>query len=75
MLFRSDNDTRNAPRYVIYASEEHPVDTNNPKNIVAQGVRGTSYIYAPIRPWENTSYFAISAMDRYGNESPATQSK
>lgn len=71
----TDNDERNAPRYVIYASEEYPVNTNDPKNIVAQSVRGTTYMYAPICPWNQMPYFAVTAIDRYGNESKATQSK
>ena len=70
-----DNDPRNAPRYVIYASDEYPVDTNNPKNIVAQGVRGTTFTYTPIYPWESFDHFAVTATDRYGNESRATQSR
>ena len=32
----TDNDSRNNPMYVIYASNEFPVDTNRPENIVAQ---------------------------------------
>ena len=71
----TDNDTRNAPRYVIYASDTYPVDTNNPHNIIATNVRGTEYIYSSLYPWVHTPYFAVSAVDRYGNESPATQLK
>ena len=71
----TDNDPRNAPRYVIYCSETYPVDTNNPHNIIAQNVRGTEYVYAPLYPWIHTPYFAVSAIDRYGNESAATQLK
>ena len=59
--------------YIIYASNEFPVDINNPKNIVSQNVRETSYIYAPILPWNAKKYFAITAIDRYGNESKAVQ--
>lgn len=69
----TDNDTRNAPMYVIYASNSYPVDTNNPANIVAQRVKGTTYTYAPITPWAAKAYFAVSAIDRYGNESKAVQ--
>ena len=69
----TDNDSRNNPMYVIYASNEFPVDTNRPENIVAQGVRETSYIYAPILPWNAKKHFAVTAIDRYGNESRAVQ--
>ena len=69
----TDNDTLNRPTYVIYASDKTPVDTTDPRNIVEQRIRGTEYIYAPIYPWEEHRYFAVTAQDRYGNESnPST---
>ncbi len=44
--------------YVIYASNEYPVDTKKAENIVAQSIRvKTSYIYAPIQPWNAKKYF------------------
>ena len=61
------------PRYVIYASDTYPVDTTNPENIIAQNVRGTQYTYAPIYPWTEKIYFAVTAVDRYGNEGKAVQ--
>lgn len=70
----TDNDTRNAPSYVIYASDLYPVDTTLPENIIAQGVRDTRFMYAPIRPWTAKPYFAVTAIDRCGNESTAVQS-
>ena len=69
----TDNDARNKPMYVIYASNDFPVDINRPENIVAQGIRETSYIYAPILPWNAKKHFAVTAIDRYGNESRAVQ--
>ena len=65
----TDNDGRNTPTYIVYASDTSPVDTENPANIVAIGIRGTEYIYAPILPWTSRRYFAVTAIDRYGNES------
>lgn len=65
----TDNDPHNVPTYVLYASDTYPVDTTNPANIVAQGIRGTEYLYAPLYPWERKRYFAVTAMDRYGNKS------
>ena len=65
----TDNDPRNAPTYVVYASDTYPVDTSRPENIVAQRIQGTEYIYAPILPWTVKHYFAVTAMDRCGNES------
>ena len=69
----TDNDRMNMPRYVIYASDTYPVDTTNPENIIAQNVRGTQYTYAPIYPWTEKIYFAVTAVDRYGNEGKAVQ--
>lgn len=65
----TDNDTRNAPTYVVYASNELPVDITRTENIVATGIQGTTYVYAPIYPWERRKHFAVTAVDRYGNES------
>ncbi|WP_291530410.1 glycoside hydrolase family 10 protein [Bacteroides sp. UBA939] len=67
----TDNDTRNAPTYVVYGSNAYPVDTSNPENIIAQRVQGTEHIYAPILPWNTKKYFAVTAVDRCGNESEA----
>jgi len=65
----TDNDPKNAPMYVIYGSDTYPVDTNNPANIIAQRVQGTTYTYAPIFPWNRKIHFAVTAIDRFGNES------
>lgn len=65
----TDNDKQNAPTYVVYASDELPVDTQNSANIVATGIRETEYIYAPILPWTTRRHFVVMAIDRYGNES------
>lgn len=65
----TDNDKTNAPTYVVYASDELPVDTQDPANIVATGIRETEYIYAPILPWTSRRHFVVTATDRYGNES------
>ena len=69
----TDNDKRNAPAYVIYGSDSFPVDTTNPENILAQRVQGTEFVYAPIRPWTTKKYFAVTAIDRCGNESEAAR--
>lgn len=69
----TDNDPHNPPQYVIYASDEYPVDTTNPKNIIAKAIRKTEYIYLPLLPWEEKKHFAVTAIDRYGNESEAIQ--
>lgn len=71
----TDNDNRNKPQYVVYGSDSFPVDTNNPKNIIAKNVKATTFLYTSVLPWQYYSYFAVSAIDRYGNESLPTQSK
>ena len=67
----TDNDKQNAPMYVLYGSNSYPVDTTDPNNILVQRIQGTECIYAPIRPWTTRKYFAVTAIDRCGNESPA----
>ncbi|WP_373824873.1 family 10 glycosylhydrolase [Bacteroides heparinolyticus] len=69
----TDNDPQNAPTYVVYGSDTYPVDISNPENILTQRVQGTEFIYAPIFPWTTRKYFAVTAMDRCGNESQAAQ--
>ncbi|WP_373787020.1 family 10 glycosylhydrolase [Bacteroides heparinolyticus] len=69
----TDNDRQNAPTYVVYGSDTYPVDISNPENILAQRVQGTEFIYAPIFPWTTRKYFAVTAMDRCGNESQEAQ--
>ena len=69
----ADNDPSNAPTYVVYASDSLPVDIRNPHCIVATGIRDTSFVYAPILPWEGFKHFAVTAIDRYGNESNPCQ--
>lgn len=68
-----DNDTRIKPYYTIYASNTYPVDPSNPAHIIATRVRETSYLYSPIYPGDKKRYFAVTASDRYGNESECSQ--
>lgn len=65
----TDNDTKNAPRYVVYASNSYPVDTSNPENILAQQLTDCTYTYPLMFPWEEKLYYKVTAIDRYGNES------
>lgn len=70
-----DNDTRNAPYYVLYGSDTFPVDTSDPANIIDTHIRKTNFTYAPVYPWERYEYYAVTAVDRYGNESGPAQTK
>ncbi|WP_321518503.1 family 10 glycosylhydrolase [uncultured Bacteroides sp.] len=69
----TDNDSRTAPYYNIYASDHFPVDISKPYNIVAHDVRENHYAYKEEPGSETKRYFAVTATDRFGNESAATQ--
>lgn len=56
------------PYYNIYSSHTWPVDINDAENLVLMRTNCTSI------PMEAGRYYAVTAMDRYGNESAATQS-
>ena len=55
----------------VYASNIYPVDTENAMNLVASRLQTTSMDMS-INGLEG-KYFAVTAMDRYGNESKALQ--
>lgn len=59
-------------RFVIYASKKLPVDTSNPKNIV-RVTYDTNYTYSLLGAYYRGYHLAITALDRYGNESPALE--
>ncbi len=50
--------------YHLYASSNYPVDTNNANNLLATYLKG-NHITLP----DGEGYFAVTAADRYGNES------
>mgnify|MGYP003289583236 FL=1 len=50
--------------YHLYASSNYPVDTNNVNNLLATYLKGNQ-ITLP----DGEGYFAVTAADRYGNES------
>ncbi len=59
--------------YVMYGSNQYPVDCSKAEHIIAQRLTDTEYIYAPIFPWESVRFFAVTTIDRYGNESEPIQ--
>ena len=72
----TDNDEINQPQYIVYGANSWPVDTNDPGNILAIKVAGHQYIYNNDLNIPSLRYFAVTAVDRYGNESaPAQMSK
>lgn len=59
--------------YNIYASDSWPVDASNPRNLVIARLNGENVVL-PIKTAWQPNYFAVTAMDRYGNESEPVQS-
>lgn len=64
-------DNRDGLRYNVYASREWPVDVSAAENIVAAALPTPHYQYNRFAAMG--LYFAVTAIDRYGNESPAVQ--
>ena len=69
----TDNMPKGGVYYRIYASNTYPVDTNMAENIIETRTDGTEYTFCPSSPWEEKMYWAITAVDRCGNESEAVQ--
>ncbi|MBQ8464110.1 MAG: family 10 glycosylhydrolase [Prevotella sp.] len=55
--------------YNVYASDRYPVDTDDPHNLVATRRTATSLLVST----PQGKYYAVTAMNRYGQESPAIQ--
>ena len=58
--------------YNIYSSYTYPVDITNPANLYRTYLRDTCY-EEPTSSLVYPRHYAITAIDRYGNESPALQ--
>ena len=57
--------------YNVYGSYTYPVDTRKAENLLAANYRGNSLI---IPNHGSIIYYAVTSVDRYGNESAACQS-
>ena len=68
-----DNTPGAEVRYNIYASDHAPVNTNLADNIITADLYGTSFTYTIPENQPPFLHFAITAVDRFGNESQATQ--
>ena len=55
--------------YRIYASNTYPVDTYLGENIIATNISDSIYTYTVKLPWQKKQFWAVTAVDRYGNES------
>lgn len=59
-------------RYVIYASTEKPINTSDPKNIV-RVTSDNHFVYSLLGTYYHGYHLAVTALDRYGNESQALE--
>ena len=64
---------REHTRYNVYASRRWPVDTSRPENIVAAAIVEPRYVFNRLYAALSGYNLAVTAMDRYGNESEAVQ--
>ena len=55
--------------YHLYASDTYPVDITDAGNLLETYLSHTEYEYTPISPWRQKRYVAVTAADRFGNES------
>ena len=59
--------------YNIYASREKPVDTSNPANLIATRHLWQNLYVPHVATQSRPLHYAVTAVDRYGNESTAIQ--
>ena len=59
--------------YNIYASKEKPVDITNPANLIATRHLWQTLFVPHDAQKSQRYYYAVTAVDRYGNESTAIQ--
>lgn len=70
LSWSASSDNLPAPVYYrIYASNTYPVDITQPSNLIEARTDSTSYTFQPEVPWEERIYWAVTAVDRCGNES------
>lgn len=65
----NSTENRRTPRFVLYASDTYPVDTENPENIVRVFWGELKYNMLVARLYGK--HLAVTALDDYGNESAA----
>lgn len=55
--------------YHLYGSNQYPVDTSLAANLLAIRLQETCFVYQAPVAWREPRYFAVTATDRFGNES------
>lgn len=73
LTWKASQDDSGQVRYNVYASKDYPVDITKAKNLIAVNLDTCVYIYNGIYAELNGLNFAITAIDRSGNESDAAQ--
>ena len=61
--------------YNVYASNTYPVDVSDARNLIAIRVRDTKLFVPSHQLSQERIYYAVTSIDRFGNESVATQCK
>ncbi|MBQ9637512.1 MAG: family 10 glycosylhydrolase [Prevotella sp.] len=64
----------NGQYYNVYASRTWPVDTEDARNLVATRLTDTHITFTARSPKPTEMFYAVTTLDRYGNESTPTQS-
>ena len=68
--WKAATDNKDVPvAYHLYASDQFPVNTEQGKNLIDTYLRDTTYTYQPSASGNRKRYFALTATDRFGNES------
>lgn len=65
----ADNSNGDYLMYNVYSSDRFPVDTANPRNLLVAHLHATTFSFEG----NTSSYFAVTAVDRYGEESTPCQ--
>ena len=69
----TDNTCGHDVRYNVYASQTHPVDISSADNLVATGLDSCSFPIDGVFCALHGVHFAVTAIDRFGNESEAAR--
>lgn len=68
--WNASTDNLQAPvHYRLYASDTYPVDIDDATCLKETYVGSTRYTFVPEYPWQQRLYWAVTAVDRAGNES------
>ena len=70
LSWKASTDNSSVPVYYrIYASNTYPIDITQASNLIEIRTDSTQYIFCPEVPWQERIYWAVTAVDRDGNES------